>query len=54
MVFFFFLIGAFYTLEDVICIMVWLSAKKNLCDAVHLHTENQRVSSRSDFEFLSS
>lgn len=39
----FFLIGAFHTLEDMICITVRLLAEKNLCDSVHLHTENQCI-----------
>lgn len=39
----FFLIGAIHTLEDVICIIVQLLVEKNICDSVHLHTENQYV-----------
>lgn len=37
------MIGALHTVEDMICITVQLLAEKNLCDSVHLHTENQSL-----------
>ena len=39
----FFLIGAFHTLEDMICITVRLLAEKNLYDSVHLLTDNPYI-----------
>lgn len=42
-----FLIGPFHTPEDKICIIIWLLAKRNLCDSVHLHTDYQCVNWRN-------